>query len=90
MTRRKDRYQPRAASASQSKTLKTYACACQVVEDVLVQSTQKCEPQTDHHICSAHERSIVTWFSLWGAIFFSVLRETKCSTVIGCAKRFDY
>ena len=27
MTRRKDRYQPRAASASQPKTLKTYACA---------------------------------------------------------------
>jgi hypothetical protein len=27
MTRRKDRYQPRAASASQSKTLKTYACS---------------------------------------------------------------
>jgi hypothetical protein len=26
-TRRKDRYQPRAASASQPKTLKTYACA---------------------------------------------------------------
>jgi hypothetical protein len=26
MTRRKDRYQPRAASASQPKTLKTYAC----------------------------------------------------------------
>ena len=25
MTRRKDRYQPRAASASQPKTLKTYA-----------------------------------------------------------------
>src|SRR5262245_41829567 len=27
MTRSKDRYQPRAASASQPKTLKTYACA---------------------------------------------------------------
>src|SRR5262249_28244909 len=27
MTRRKDRYQPRAASSSQPKTLKTYACA---------------------------------------------------------------
>src|SRR4029077_12143827 len=27
MTRRKDRYQPRAASASQPKTLKTYACS---------------------------------------------------------------
>ena len=27
VTRRKDRYQPRAASASQPKTLKTYACA---------------------------------------------------------------
>src|SRR5580692_10464989 len=27
MTRRKDRYQPRAASASQPKMLKTYACA---------------------------------------------------------------
>jgi hypothetical protein len=27
MTRRKDRYQPRAASASQPKTLKTYTCA---------------------------------------------------------------
>src|SRR6476619_2588813 len=27
MTRRKDRYQPRAASASQPKTLKTDACA---------------------------------------------------------------
>src|SRR5262249_39656096 len=27
MTRRKDRYQPRTASASQPKTLKTYACA---------------------------------------------------------------
>ena len=27
MTRRKDGYQPRAASASQPKTLKTYACA---------------------------------------------------------------
>src|SRR5262245_51945862 len=27
MMRRKDRYQPRAASASQPKTLKTYACA---------------------------------------------------------------
>src|SRR5262249_26375713 len=27
MRRRKDRYQPRAASASQPKTLKTYACS---------------------------------------------------------------
>jgi hypothetical protein len=27
MTRSKDRYQPRAASASQPKTLKTYPCA---------------------------------------------------------------
>jgi len=36
MTRRKDRYQPRAASASQPKTLKTYACArdCKLIRHV--------------------------------------------------------
>ena len=39
MTRRKDRYQPRAASASQPKTLKTYACA----PDLPVQAPTKYE-----------------------------------------------
>ena len=34
ITRRKDRYQLRAASASQPETLKTYACAQIVLRDV--------------------------------------------------------
>jgi hypothetical protein len=46
MMRRKDRYQPRAASASQPKTLKAYACARKTFPHPRIGSQELCVLKT--------------------------------------------
>src|SRR5262245_66395179 len=56
MTRRKDRYQPRAASASQPKTLKTYACG--LIKEIAppsVMKRQKLWIEWSHDSPSGHQ-----------------------------------
>ena len=60
ITRRKDKYQLRSASASQPKTLKTYACAREVATAA---NGEKFSFSPDRlHRCLHHYRALATWY----------------------------